>query len=104
MKDASRLLYNTFEIPGTYSTIGLHPLQADKAVHFDENHDTLESYFGEIEEYIERTTAKDPCKIAAIGPCGLNFMLIERAKKESQVEAFERHFDLAEKFKLPMHF
>ena len=40
----------------------------------------------------------------AIGECGLDYDRIEFANKEVQKEVFKLHFDLAEKYDLPMYF
>lgn len=40
----------------------------------------------------------------AIGECGLDFDLVHYSNKADQRAVFPFHFDLAEKFELPMYF
>ena len=60
----------------------------------------LEEYFVQIDQFIENAT---PGKIIAIGECGLDYDRYEFADKTCQLEAFEPHFRLTEKYNLPMY-
>ena len=82
-----------------YITIGVHPCRASEV--FKDN-GTVESYQKSIEETIE-TYFQDKSKLVAIGECGLDYDRFTYADKETQLKAFPFHFDLAEKYKLPMY-
>ena len=60
----------------------------------------LDEYFVQIDQFIEQAT---PGKIIAIGECGLDYDRFEFADKTCQLEAFEPHFRLTEKYNLPMY-
>ena len=69
-----------------YATVGIHPHDASKMTEADINR--LESL------------VRHP-KVVAIGETGLDFYR-NRSSKESQVEVFERHLELASKARLPV--
>ena len=62
---------------------------------------TVEDYQARIESTIEEF--KDRSKLVAIGECGLDYDRFNYADKETQHLAFPFHFDLAEKYNLPMY-
>ena len=47
--------------------------------------------------------SKGKDKFIAVGECGLDYDRLEYADKQSQLEAFAPHFDIAQKFSLPMY-
>ena len=67
-----------------YSTIGIHPCRATepykKLKEPEQRQQALESYFKEIQSFIEQS---QPGKIIAIGECGLDYDRLEYADKES---------------------
>ena len=42
-------------------------------------------------------------KLVSIGECGLDYDRLNYSSKEQQLEVFPYHFDLAEKYKLPLY-
>lgn len=79
----------------SYSTAGIHPTHSNE----------FEKDFERIRELLlanerDRTTTKRFIK--AIGECGLDYDRLHFAGKKAQIRCFEKHFDLAEEFKLPM--
>lgn len=81
-----------------FMTIGCHPCRANETV---ENGMTPELYSKKIEETIE--SFEDKSKLVAIGECGLDYDRLNYADKETQLKAFPFHFDLAQKYSLPMY-
>ena len=69
-----------------FATVGIHPHDASKVT---------DAAIGRLEEL-----AKHP-KVVAIGETGLDFYR-NRSSKESQVEAFKRHLEIASKAGLPV--
>ena len=61
----------------------------------------LKQYFKEMDKFIENSP---PGKIIAIGKCGLDYDRLDYADKTCQLEVFKFHFNLAEKYNLPMYF
>ena len=90
-----------------YSTVGIHPCRAtepykqlEPTASKEQREVALKSYFREIESILEKS---QPGKFIAIGECGLDYDRLEYSDKESQLLAFAPHFDLANKFKLPIY-
>lgn len=83
----------------SYITIGVHPCRATEVF---KNEGTVESYQKAIEDTIENYF-KDRSKLVAIGECGLDYDRFQFADKETQLKVFPFHFDLAEKYNLPMY-
>ena len=52
-----------------------------------------------MDELIERLGPS----CAAVGECGLDYALLKYADKETQLNVFPGHFELAEKHNLPMY-
>ena len=81
-----------------WTTVGVHPCRTSN---IEKDGGTKEDYYEKMENTI-LTLGKD--KVAAIGECGLDFNRQKYSNKETQLKYFPMHFDLAEKFKLPMYF
>ncbi|EDK31409.2 deoxyribonuclease TATDN1-like protein (macronuclear) [Tetrahymena thermophila SB210] len=79
-----------------YCTVGVHPCRANEV---EANGRTQEDYFKELDELISKH--KDKC--VAVGECGLDYDRFDYASKETQLKHFEPHFNLAEKYNLPMY-
>ena len=60
----------------------------------------LDTYFGRMDKILEQDYYSKR-KIIAIGVCGLDFSR-DLIPKELQIEVFLRHFDLSEKYSLPL--
>ena len=99
-----------------YCTVGLGPCRSKEAFrgHLpdtcyditkvlapEKRKELIKVYFKQYEEIIE---SAPPGKIVAIGRCGFDFDRLHYADKTCQQEVFEAHFDLAEKYSLPMYF
>lgn len=102
-----------------YTTVGIHPCRALEPYksHMPQGKDDdtqdgtvieaglrnelLDKYFQQLDDFIGRSAALG--KIVAIGECGLDYDRFEYADKTCQLEAFEPHFNLAEKYELPMY-
>ncbi|CAI2373901.1 unnamed protein product [Moneuplotes crassus] len=82
-----------------FMTIGVHPCRATE-VYKDEG--TVETYHEKIEKTIEEHFV-DKSKLVAVGECGLDYDRFHYADKDSQMAAFPFHFDMAEKYNLPMY-
>lgn len=54
-------------------------------------------------EKMEKLITSLGWRCAAIGECGLDFDRLDYSDKETQLKVFPMHFDLAEKFKIPMY-
>eukprot|EP00826_Nyctotherus_ovalis_P063821 TRINITY_DN935_c0_g1_i2.p1 TRINITY_DN935_c0_g1~~TRINITY_DN935_c0_g1_i2.p1 ORF type:complete len:306 (-),score=77.23 TRINITY_DN935_c0_g1_i2:51-968(-) len=83
--------------PNYYCTAGIHPCRATQPA---VDKETYEQYFAKLEEFI---MSADKGKLVAVGECGLDYDKFSYADKESQLKAFPPHFDLANKYKLPMY-
>ena len=59
----------------------------------------LDEYFLKIEEMLKGSNGK----YKMIGECGLDYDRFEFADKETQLMVFPRHFELTEKYNLPMY-
>ena len=78
-----------------WCTVGVHPCRVDDV---DKN--------GGEQEYFEglaRLIEKFGSKCVAIGECGLDYDRFDYTPKELQLKYFPPHFDLAERFRLPMY-
>ena len=82
--------------PNYFATIGCHPCRAKEATKMG-----VEKYKLKVESIIDGL--KDKSKLVAIGECGLDYDRFHYADKETQLAAFPFHFDLAEKYNLPMY-
>ena len=87
-----------------FATIGVHPCRAtepfkDKTP--DQHEEALNEYFKQIESVLADHNLKN--RIVAVGECGLDYDRFEYADKETQLKVFPRHFELTEKFNLPMY-
>ena len=81
-----------------YSTIGVHPCRAAEPA---KEKQTIEEYFNHIDKFLEEKIGEG--KVVAIGECGLDYDRLNFANKETQLQVFPPHFDLANKYKLPMY-
>lgn len=84
---------------GFYCTIGVHPCRATEVF---KNGSTVEEYHKQIESVIDEHFT-DKTKLVAIGECGLDYDRLNYADKETQHKVFPFHFDLAQKYNLPMY-
>ncbi|CAD8147016.1 unnamed protein product [Paramecium pentaurelia] len=81
--------------PYYYTTAGIHPC---RAAELNKNY---QGYMGDLIDQLELALKEK--KLVAIGECGLDYDRLEWSTKEEQMIAFDPHFDLAEKYKLPMY-
>jgi TatD DNase family protein len=81
--------------PKFFCTVGVHPCRVKEI----EAYPSQEKYIEELENEIK--IYKEKC--VAIGECGLDYDRFEYAEKEYQLKHFPFHFDLAQKYKLPMY-
>lgn len=63
------------------------------------NGGTLDAYILKMEKKISELGTR----VGAIGECGLDYDRLFFSNKEDQLAVFPVHFDLAEKFQLPMY-
>uniref|UniRef100_A0A7S3ND43 Uncharacterized protein n=1 Tax=Euplotes harpa TaxID=151035 RepID=A0A7S3ND43_9SPIT len=87
------------KLEDAYITIGVHPCRATEVF---KNDGSVEQYQAAIEDTIQ-TYFTAGSKLLAIGECGLDYDRLNYADKETQLKVFPFHFDLAEKYKLPMY-
>ena len=80
-----------------WTTVGVNPSRVGEIDKYKGNE---KAYY----EMLENTITKQGKKCSAIGECGLDYARQEFTDKELQKKHFLKHFDLAEKFKLPMYF
>ena len=80
-----------------YITCGIHPCRATETLKLYNN--DISEIFKAIEEYI----IKYKSKIIAVGECGLDYDLVHYSIKEDQLKLFDKHFNLAEKYNLPVY-
>ena len=93
-----------------YCTLGCHPtscvqekVSADPDAYFDRlmqiyHHEQKQEQQQQQEQQNDTRTRK----IVAIGECGLDWARLQWADKESQMDCFLRHFELAKQTGLPM--
>lgn len=86
-----------------YATVGIHPCRANEPYKTSKEpkEKALADYLAKIDDMLGNSEHKH--KYVAIGECGLDYDRFEYANKEDQLLAFAPHFDLAEKYKLPMY-
>ena len=80
-----------------WTTVGVNPSRASDITKHEEGE---QAYYDKMEAMIQRLGTK----CSAIGECGLDYFRQEWSDKESQLKHFPKHFDFAEKYKLPMYF
>lgn len=74
-----------------FTTLGVHPSYSDNV--FKEcgsDWTNVDEYFGRMKKIFEA----QPDHLIAIGECGLDYARLFRSPKETQLEFFQRHFDL----------
>ncbi|KAL4498650.1 hypothetical protein ABPG72_019768 [Tetrahymena utriculariae] len=76
-----------------YCTVGLHPAKANEA---DQN---TNNYFNQLDGLIQKYSKK----CVAVGECGLDYDRLFCSKKDVQIKVFEAHFNLSEKYQLPLY-
>ncbi len=81
-----------------YITCGIHPCRTTDTLKLFNN--DIESIFNNLDDLINKY--KD--KIIAVGECGLDYDLLHYSCKEDQLKLFSPHFNLANKYNLPMYF
>lgn len=81
-----------------YITIGTHPCRATEAEK-ESQEKGFDFYYDEMANLI--TKYKNKC--VAVGECGLDYDRFHYSVKEHQIKHFPIHFDLAQKFNLPMY-
>ena len=81
-----------------YITCGIHPCRTTDTLKLFNN--DIESVFNNLDDLINKY--KD--KIIAVGECGLDYDLLHYSCKEDQLKLFSPHFNLANKYNLPMYF
>ena len=79
----------------SYSTAGIHPTHAKE---YKRDFEGIRSLLTEN----KTVPFENQRIIVAIGECGLDYDRLHFAEKEEQLLCFERHFDLAFEFQLPM--
>ena len=93
-----------------HSTVGVHPTHTSQLDPVNVDAPTSEAapeprlskgaYIAALEEIISDGLADNT--VVAIGECGLDFDRLHFASAETQLAHFPLHFDLAEKFQLPL--
>jgi len=94
-KDAKTCLDLSKKSDKYYCTVGVHPTRVND---IDKSGDP-EKYFKDMEDLIKECGEK----CVAIGECGLDYDRLMCSEKETQLKYFPMHFDLAEKFNLPLY-
>jgi TatD DNase family protein len=79
-----------------YITSGIHPTRASEELNKENN-------INLIFENLNNLILKYKEKIIAIGECGLDYDRLHYSKKEDQLKIFLPHFNLSEKYNLPMY-
>ena len=90
--------------------MGVHPCQSKRPFQEKGNfqgvslgdEEILDWYFHEMIEFIENSKRKDKFKM--IGECGLDYDRFQFADRDTQLKVFPKHFELSEKFDLPIYF
>ena len=114
LEDARTSLELSMKSDHFYSTAGIHPCRALEPFRSEISADCkdaselsgsdrsrlLSDYLAAIEDLIKEAPKN---KIVMIGECGLDYDRLEFADKVSQREAFEAHFELAQRYSLPMY-
>lgn len=79
------------------ATVGVHPTRCGE---FDAAEGGPEAHQRELLAVLEDARADGVA--AAVGECGLDYARLEFCPREQQLAHFERHFELAERARLPM--
>lgn len=77
--------------PKILTTLGVHPSYCENVFKkFEKDWKKVDEYFEKMRKIFE----EDPKHLNAIGECGLDYARLFRSPKETQIEFFQRHFDL----------
>jgi TatD DNase family protein len=77
--------------PKILTTLGVHPSYCENVFKkCGKDYKKVDEYFEKMRKIFE----EEPKNLIAIGECGLDYARLFRSPKETQIEFFQRHFDL----------
>lgn len=78
-------------IPKILTTLGVHPCYCENVFNkCGKDWKIVDEYFENMRKIFE----EEPKHLNAIGECGLDYARLFRSSKETQIDFFQRHFDL----------